>query len=529
MPTATIRQRRTRVVVIGAVALIAGFVVVFIATGASIANIHTGDTDNLVKGARAASRCVSHGMFVGCGHPAGQPTTAVFPFPLVQYIPAFVLVRLGVSDPHIVSWLARINTVAFLVTIAGIVLAGRRIRHLRDWTPELLIVLFTGPLLFYALAGFGEMLAAALCFAFVVSALSRRPVLMALTLAIACLGKETLAPFLVGLGVVCARDRDDGWLPPRRYLLALVTGAAAGLGLSAAFNVFRYGTPKNLLYFQPQFRTPGQRLPLNFFAELWFAPSGGLLWFWFSAFSVFALLGWIAFRRLRTAPRNAYSWLPPLLTLAVLVAFQVGLALWAYPFGWIAWGPRLTVPVIPALVVAAIATGAPELRALVDRALRPVAAAVVVAVVLVLTTLPQSGAIWAYSKATTALLAPSPGCPGLTGLPAIADGTYYRCVKQIAWRRNPSNLLSPVRIDRKAGRVGQVLLAAAVAALVVIAHRKAVDRGPQAWVRAPLPPSSVARHAIRVRRGDRWGLRSGWAAFGAGLCRPRAARRCLRP
>src|SRR5262249_19753358 len=52
-------------------------------------------------------------------------------------------------------------------------------------------------------------------------------------------------------------------------------------------------------------------------------------------------------------PRDIRRWAPPVAVAAVTAAFTGLLASWWSTFGWIAWGPRLTLPLLPALVVAA--------------------------------------------------------------------------------------------------------------------------------------------------------------------------------
>jgi hypothetical protein len=463
---------------VGAAVLIGVFLVLQIVSGVQASNVHTGDTDHLVKGARVASACLDRHVLKGCAHQPGGVWTDDFPYPLLQYIPAVALVRMGISNDHVVSLLARINLLSFLGSLACIVFVCRRARGLRSWTPELLIVMLASPVLFYALVGFGEMTAAFAALLFVCAVVTRRPVLTAVTLAVACLGKETMAPFLLLLGLACGRDPDDGWLPARRMLVPLVGGAVGGLALTAAFNLFRFGTPKNLFYLQDQFQTPGKRRVVDFFAQLWFAPAGGLLWFWLPAFALLLLLGWITVRHVLRDPRDWRGWLPTAAVAAVLVGFQFGLALWAYPFGWIAWGPRLTVPIVPAFAVAAVYTGGDRLRAMVDRALRPLALAVAIGAALVLAVLPQAGVVWSSGPGVGAILAPTPTCPGIQFLPQAYDrpDIYFPCVHQVAWRFSPWNLRKALPVKQAEGRVGQWALAAGVACLVAVARRRALVR-----------------------------------------------------
>lgn len=445
-----------------AAAALAIYVILLWVNAAPMGNVHTGDTDNLAAGARAAVACLSDGRWTGCGHTAGTRVTAVFPYPLLQYLPAALFVKLGFSDAEVVGALARVNIVAFAGTIA-LTMWAFSARDRSACRAIAVASIVASSATYQATAGFGEMLAALCVLATVAAAMKRRPTLLAVAALLACTGKETLAPFVLVLGLIAGRE--DGWVPPRRVWLPLAAGVVGGFSLNSLFNVFRFGSIRNEFYLDPVFRTPGMGRRLLFLAGEWFSPSAGIAMFWPVATAVLVTLAIMALRRLVSAPRALINWAPPVLLLATTVVFTAGLAAWLAPFGWIAYGPRLAVPLLPGAVVAALHTGAPSFERLARRAIRPVAGLATVAVLLVLAGWPQFGAPWSYGAAIDELIAGGSGCPRMTELAVQTDAAqYYRCTAQTMWR------LSPLPIDDAATRGGTLATAArAILGLAVVA------------------------------------------------------------
>lgn len=456
---------RRRAGLAAAVAL-GAFLALLLVDGFGRGNVHTGDTEALVDGTRTALACLGDGELTGCGRPPGTVVTNVYAYPLLQYLPAGALVGLGLGDAAVARGLAAVNVLAFLGALGCIVVLGRR--ALAGWTPVLLAVVLCGPLLYYATAAFGEMLAGFLALLFVAMVVSGRPGAAAVTLVLACLGKEAFAPVLVGLGLACTFAPD--WTGPgrRRMVAAIVGGGTAGVVMTVAFNLFRFGSPLNLFYLDGRHRVPGLRWVLSSFGGLWAAPGGGLLWFWTPAMAVLALAAVVAVRQGAATPQVRRAWLPLAVVLGLFVAFQAALALWPYPFGWIAWGPRLTVPLVPAVVVAAAYTGGAPLRAALDRCARSLPVAAAVGAVLVAGAVVHAGAVWNYPKAVRALVSPAAGCPALQSLPPPPDAGFFRCQHEVIWRWRPSFLAGPAPSDRLPARAAQVALATGLASLVVV-------------------------------------------------------------
>jgi hypothetical protein len=412
--------------------LAAAYVALVVINAAPLGNIHTGDTDNLVAGTHQAIHCVRDGDFSGCGLIPGADYSTVFPYPLLQYGPSAVLVAVGLDDAHVVKGLARLSSVAFVACLA---LAMWCLRGHPGRAALAVAAIIGSSATYQATAGFGEMLAASAVLAAAVAAWSQRPALTVATVALACCGKETLAPFVLVLCLVAARREGDGLLPARRQLVSISLGVGLGVALSAAFNLFRFGTVRNVMYLDPLLHTPGIERKLEWWAAVWVSPAAGVAFFWPLATALLAAVAIMAIRRAgRRAPWR--SWLPPLAVVVVVVAFSAGLALWLTPFGWIAYGPRLAVPILPAAVVVALLTAGDAVVAVLRRVGHSplVTAGLVVAAVLI--AWPQFAAPWRHERVVGEILEPDATCP-VAPIVQEDQAGYYRCTSNQTWRLHP--------------------------------------------------------------------------------------------
>ncbi len=399
------------------------FVLLLWFDAARLGNVHTGDTDNLVVGTRRAGECIRAGTWTACGLLPGTRVSEVFPYPPLQYLPAGLFASLGLSNDAVVEALGRLNILAFAATI---IMCGWAFHSPdRRASRSLAIIAVIGSSAVYqSTAGFGEMLAAAMATAAVAAVLRRRPVLIVATVAIAALGKDTLLPFIVALGFLCGRD-EDRFLPPRRVWIPLLVGACLGGIVIVAFNVFRFGQVINVFYLDPLFRTPGEMRRLVFLAGEWLSPSAGLAWYWPIATAVLIACGWIAVIGLVRRPRRTRGWLPGLAVAGLAVLFTAGLASWFSPYGWIAYGPRLSVPLMPALTIAALHVAGSQLETAARVMLRPPAGFAVASALVIVAGWPQFGAAWSHTAAIADLIAADATCPRMTDYPIQADVARY--------------------------------------------------------------------------------------------------------
>lgn len=427
-----------------------------------IGHLHTGDTDNLVLGARLAAECIREGVFSECGLIEGTVNTRVFPYALLQYLPASAFIGAGLSDEGVVEALARLNLIAF---VASLLLAWVALRSRgRGIQSIAVLAILASTATYQATSGFGEMLTAALVLACVTASVHRRPLLIVVTAALASTGRETLAPFVFLLGALAGRREDARVFPPARVLGPLAVGVMTGVVASAAFNFFRFGVVQNVLYLSPLFRTPGIARKFSHLAGLWVAPAGGLLWYW--PVATLALVGgaMVAIVHLRRDLQRPRTYLPASLTLAAALTFTAGLASWWSPFGWISYGPRLVVPLMPALAVLILY----QTGSTISRWLSPMAStkmgAVAIVGVLAAAGWPQYGAPWSYGAAIDSLIAPASACTATATIEVDPNG-YYRCLEQLMWRFSPSPIASAATAGDTVANTARVVALLAACAL----------------------------------------------------------------
>ncbi|MCU1454063.1 MAG: hypothetical protein JWN46_2209 [Acidimicrobiales bacterium] len=459
-PTASGAAGRAGLLAIGA------FVVLLAAFGTTRGFLATGDSQSLVSGAKAGLHCLRHGPWRACGLEAGTRGSTVGSYPLLQYLPAGVLRGLGVSAVDTVRALGWLSLASFVVLLGLLARSARRFGA--GWWPAVLAVAVSGPLLFYATSAFGEMLAATVVVGAVVAARERRPLLLFVMAALACLAKETLPPFILALGILAARDHDeDGLLPPARLLVPLSVGVVAGAAASAAFNVFRYGTVRNITYLAADRNVTAPRQVATNTISLLAAPGGGLAPFWPSMVLLAGLFTAATIAALRH--RRDQTALAHVAVLLTAGAFTVALATWWSPFGWVAWGPRLLLPLAPALVLVAVHTGGRRLSRLLRTVLRPPLAFAAVTAVCVIGSFPQASGPWVATRAAQSIIVRSPAC---TQRWPPDDPRYWTCFDQRAWRLHDT----PLRTATEAGGglvwLARVLLLGGVACLLVEARRQ---------------------------------------------------------
>jgi hypothetical protein len=453
----------TRILIRVAACLLVVFIVALAIDARKYANINTGDTNNLVAGARFALDCVRDGEFVGCGALEGSVQTQVFPYPLLQYVPATVLIWFGLDDAAVLQGLRWLN-VAALVAVVVIVWVALRSR------PRLAFLgvaaVLSSSLLYQANASFGEALAAVPAVMAVACAIHRRPYALFLAATVACLGKETMAPFVVVLCLLCAREPGGRWLPDRRLTIGAAAGGLVGYLGGVAFNVFRFGGPRNLLYLDPPLRTDGWARRVEFLVAQWLSPAGGLLWFW--PVLTVLLLGVFAIGVTDLRRRDLPAGIPSLTLVLLVVGYTAGLSLWFAPFGWITYGPRLAVPLLPAFTLAALHLAGDRLLSVLDAAAWRGRAA---AALLTVASIPLFGAPWRWFDSVLVLISPGrTGCPPMTGLSVYDDpATYYRCTSATMWRVRPQILDESIGFGLSVSGLAWIAGVCSVAILLVTA------------------------------------------------------------
>lgn len=475
------RPEWSTVVAAGAVGVL---VAVMVLSGTRAVNVNTGDTNALAAGARVAVECLADGTLRNCGGGID-----VGSFGLLQYVPAIVLVVLGLGDSDVVRALAWLSLLALLALVA--VVAGPARRELSPPAATVLMVaVVSGPLLLYALLPYGEALAAALGVAFLVLGCRRRSVVLIVILgALAMVSRETAVPFLLVAGLVCARrpEEGDGWLPPRRITAALIGSAVVAVASSALWNQFRFASFTNEANSVPWSRVPGLDLRARLAWALWGAPNVGIAWFWPAVTLILVGLVVAVVRQLRS--HDLGRALPSGAVLGLAALMTGGLASWYSTFGWVAWGPRLSLGLLPVLAVAALVAGGDELTGVIRALARSAVGLGVVAAVVALLALPQAGVIW-NGHAIALPLEPTPACPRLLPVTEAEPTYFYGCGLASAWNDDPYFLVEAARGRTPAKLVAQGAVVVAIGALALRLRRR---RAPERRRAEPAARPSAAR------------------------------------
>lgn len=430
-----------------------------------------GDTAALVKTSAVMDDCLRHLQLWNCDAylhrpAAGRNPLGVFPFPLFQYVPALIMRFFDASFGTTFRTLVFINFASLSAIVAIAYFTMRRVAS-AVWAPVVVASVLASPLIWYGKSAFGEDFAAALVLAAIAAILMDAPLaIIGMAVAAACLTKETNPPFVFALAALCVIGLRRGDAAGRRRQL-IVIGSATGVGIlcNSLFNVFRWGTIRNVNYTQRAFHTTNPQLIMRIFSAEWFAPNAGLIWFWPTAVALILLC---AFCSLRHTPRNSRSVGAPAVALLLILQMFV-LATWYSPFGWLAWGPRLILPLLPAMIVASCALAAPFATRALSRFLRSAALFPATAVVI-LAGLPQVAEQF-YGHAVTKFF--SPRC-GYAGDEFTNQKLYYHCVQTIAWGRQPWMLSYGLRgVTTTWGVVVSLAFAVAITALLLRARNAA--------------------------------------------------------
>lgn len=384
-----------------------------------------GDTDVLLVGVQNSLRCIENYIWHGC--------QGVFHFPLLQYLPAALLKLKGFEPGQVVKALAYLNFFSFLALLGMGVAFFRRTRF--PLGRDLFVYsAFCSPLLWYAQTSFNEMTAAMLTLAFMISALLRaRGWVIALLFLAAGMTKEIAFPFLLLLGAAgLLPDLLRGPKKVRPQILGLLGGLFATLAINTAFNFFRFDSPFNVTNLNSKLlHVPNLKIQASFFFGLLVSPNGGLYFSWPTAAFLFTVLWALKWKAAKIAPDPmATHYLPVGLSIAVLFFLTLGLSKWFGPMGWISWGPRLTIPWIPALVLLALHFARDEAQTIVAWAVKRSAVFWGLLILTVLTVIPNVGAFSGHPTMVT-FFTPIPECPRV---PHVDEPDfYYHCMNVGLW------------------------------------------------------------------------------------------------
>jgi hypothetical protein len=462
-----------RIVVWARVAVVLGLAGIVVAWLAQ--PVAGGDAGPLMAGTESLGRCLGALDLLSCSQ-----ATPIGPYPVLQYAPDLVVdAGAELSDDSRIRVLALLSGAGVAAAIGAAWIVLRRI-GCPEWRWVFVLVAVCGPAIAYGSSTWGEMLAAGLLTIFVAAALlPAHPVLLGLAAFGASLTKETGYPFVLALGLVAlflARTRTGQQI--RRHLILGAAGVALGVAVASTLNLIRFGTPTNAYYLDPDLRTSTVEWFFELAAGLFVAPNGGIVFFWPVACIVVGLLVTLPAVR---AWRHVTSWhdaWPSLALIAIVAGIVAGLAAWWSPFGWWAWGPRLSLPwVLPILLLALAAFGG-TLTPLAARLIASRAALITVGSLVVVAALPHVGFLWHPEVVGNFFFFHQTAvCPGGGPPPTPA---YYDCLREEMWTRHPIWLDALSGLRSTAGLATAVAVASVSVGCLVLFRREAATRTPAA-------------------------------------------------
>jgi hypothetical protein len=389
-----------------------------------------GDTVSLLNDTDGILQCLRKGV---------RPCTNGGKFPPLQLLLTVPMRSVGLSADAIGTFLARVSLGAYL-GLLGVTWRVLRPRS-RSVGTMAILVLTSGLLIHYATRSFVEMAAAFLTVSFVAGWLQGKTFIVGTAGFFAALSKETAFPFLILLAVVCALARcprgataTEIWRREWRRFAASVSAIGLGVLLSIGLNLFRFGKPYNLAYLGEAGLGPPLRTQVRLFAALWLAPNAGLLFFWPLFVAVLASVPFVVQRYSSAKQTGA---LRPYWGLVVLLVLVTGLcARWWAPFGWWAWGQRLMIPWLPAILSLLGFAYAPELKAMISHLVSTRLRAIGLTAAVAILALPHVCSIFRSEELIAQAFAKYVSCP---------PGSYYDCLEAAAWT-DPSPLLHAYRL-----------------------------------------------------------------------------------
>jgi hypothetical protein len=159
---------------------------------------------------------------------------------------------------------------------------------------------------------------------------------------------------------------------------------------------------------------------------------------------------------------------------AVVVVLTLGFASWWTPFGWAGYGPRLTTPWIPALVLLSLVAYGDALAELARRLLAPTWRLLLVAFAVLALALPHVGYMWKVSS-IGGFFRPNCDAPWRIGVQE-----FHGCEQELLWYRRPVGTFAIRGLGTSGGAATSVVLALGILASLVA-------------FRADLPRSSSVR------------------------------------
>ncbi|MCW6037305.1 hypothetical protein K4A83_13635 [Spirulina subsalsa FACHB-351] len=388
---------------------------------------YEGDTIILVQSVSDIEKCLNNRVYTNCN--------TVIHFPIFQFVPAFLLSKLGVDQPIILRILATINTISFF---GSILLFFKVLSKLHNsWIANTgLLIMISSPLLWYAQSTFNEMTATFITLGFTASLLINSPVwLIAILSFLVGITKETAFPFVVAISILILYPNFKK--QPKRFwfqMISVITGIIGSFTINSVFNYFRYRSYTNTYLLQDQFIVTDNLQKLSNFLGLWLSPNGGILFFWTSFFLYTAAIVYFLFFKNK---KSYHKLIPITLVIGTLGLLTYGLSNWWAPFGWYSWGPRLVIPWIPSLLIVTINFYPQETTSILEATVlnKFTHRRILFMIFFLLISLPNI-VILNHPEIMVQIFTPDATCPET---PFITDlDYYYFCLNHYMWTKYPS-------------------------------------------------------------------------------------------
>jgi len=394
-----------------------------------------GDTKVLAESSYKIYHCLQNHQFNYC--------PGIAHFPLLQHIISLPFYLINPSLVNNLNSLTFINLFSFCLSSLILFRFLQKNTSLKIALLGLLIFL-TGFNLYYAYSSFNESFSSLLILIFLVVNLETKPHwfrIFFLTIS-AGLSKEIIWPILLLISTTAQLVKGTSFKKYLQSINPVIIGTIVSVLCTGAFNLYRYQTLTNSLLLNPILMVDNLHDYISFFFGLFFSTSGGLLFFWPSLFVL------IIFSLVSTVRKTPLFFLN-LLVLSVLIIQNAGLAKWFAPFGWIAWGPRLTLPILPSILLLFLLINHKKINLIIQNIYSSKLLTTFTFLFFLITGISNYAMLFFPQQSLNQLFAPSPNFPH----PAVIQQDkiyYYRAVNELIWKKNqilPKNIIGITKLN----------------------------------------------------------------------------------
>lgn len=304
--------------------------------------LEQGDTLALLNGVDAAIKCIDSKELYNCKE-------NIIHFPIFQYLIGYPLKKIGFNSQEILKVFIHISSITFLASLVCYYRVGYKYAGQNGGILSILLIL-SGYLTWYSRSTFNES-AAFFLFTYLVYLIIMDGSLykLLLTILLCVITKEVAAPIIIYILLITFLFKhgsiDKGYIKLLKLNIILVIPILIGVLINTLFNYLRFGVFYNKFNVDPILMANLKDTILNFI-YLFVSPNSGLIFVWTSLFFLIVLEGLILLK--------SNDYFKKLLFWIILlgIAFvNLGLAKWFSPFGWVTWGPRLTLPYLGGFVL----------------------------------------------------------------------------------------------------------------------------------------------------------------------------------